>query len=70
MPVALFPSVLFIVVELIISLSSSLRGEQLRWIDLAGDPGVNVIAVKRSNLHMTERNNHDVRLQTSLVQFT
>ncbi|KJS03404.1 MAG: transporter [Desulfobulbaceae bacterium BRH_c16a] len=53
-----------IVVELIISPHSSLRGQQLSRIDLARDPNVNIIAVKRSNLHMTERQIHDVRLQT------
>ncbi|MBU1565913.1 MAG: SLC13/DASS family transporter, partial [Proteobacteria bacterium] len=56
-----------IVVELIISPHSSLRGEQLRRTELAGDPDVNIIAVKRSNLHMAERNIHDVRLQTGDV---
>lgn len=53
-----------IVVELIISPHSSLRGQQLRQTELAEDPEVNIIAVKRSNLHMTERQIHDVRLQT------
>jgi di/tricarboxylate transporter len=53
-----------IVVELIVSPHSSLRGQQLRRTDLARDPEVNIIAVKRSNLHITERQIHDVRLQT------
>ena len=53
-----------IVVELIISPHSSLRGQQLQRTDLARDPDFNVIAVKRTNLHLTERQIHDVRLQT------
>ena len=53
-----------IVVELIISPHSSLRGQQLQRTDLARDPDVNIIAVKRTNLHLTERQIHDVRLQT------
>ncbi len=53
-----------IVVELIISPNSSLRGEQLQRTDLAKDPDVNIIAVKRTNLHLSERQIHDVRLQT------
>ena len=53
-----------IVVELIISPHSRLRGEQLQRTDLAKDPDVNIIAVKRTNLHLSERQIHDVRLQT------
>ena len=53
-----------IVVELIVSPHSSLRGQQLQNTDLARDPDFNVIAVKRTNLHLTERQIHDVRLQT------
>jgi di/tricarboxylate transporter len=53
-----------IVVELIISPHSTLRGQQLYRTNLATDPGINIIAVKRTNLHMTERQIHDVRLQT------
>ncbi len=53
-----------IVVELIISPHSSLRGQQLLKTDLARDPDVNIIAVKRTNLHLSERQIHDVRLQT------
>lgn len=53
-----------IVVELIISPHSTLRGQQLLRTDLAKDPDVNIIAVKRINLHLTERQIHDVRLQT------
>jgi di/tricarboxylate transporter len=53
-----------IVVELIISPHSTLRGQQLQRTSLATDQGINIIAVKRTNLHMTEKQIHDVRLQT------
>ncbi len=53
-----------IVVELIISPHSTLRGQQLNRTSLANDPAINIIAVKRTNLHMTEKQIHDVRLQT------
>lgn len=53
-----------IVVELIISPHSTLRGQQLQRTNLAKDPDVNIIAVKRTNLHLSERQIHDVRLQT------
>ena len=53
-----------IVVELIISPHSTLRGQQLQHTSLTRDPNVNIIAVKRTNLHLTERQIHDVRLQT------
>jgi di/tricarboxylate transporter len=53
-----------IVVEIIISPHSTLRGQQLNRTSLAKDPGINIIAVKRTNLHMTEKQIHDVRLQT------
>ncbi|MCP3891980.1 MAG: SLC13/DASS family transporter [Desulfobulbaceae bacterium] len=56
-----------IVVELIISPHSSLRGEKLFRTGLAKDPDVHVIAVKRSNLHMSEKAIHDVQLQTGDV---
>jgi di/tricarboxylate transporter len=56
-----------IVVELIISPHSALRGQQLVRTELAKDPDVHVIAVKRSNLHLAERQIHDVRLQTGDV---
>lgn len=32
--------------------------------NLLGNPQINVIAIKRSNLHFTERQIHDVRLRT------
>ncbi len=53
-----------IVVELIISPNSSLRRLRLEQTELAMDDGVNIIAVKRSNLHISERQIHDVLLQT------
>jgi len=53
-----------IVVELIISPHSTLRGQRLLTTDLAKDPDVNIIAVKRSNLHISEQQIHDVWLQT------
>jgi di/tricarboxylate transporter len=53
-----------IVVELIISPNSSLRGLRLQETPLAEDSEVNIIAVKRSNLHISERQIHDVRLRT------
>ncbi len=53
-----------IVVELIISPHSSMRGQQLSKTELANDPDVHLIAVKRSNLHISERQIHDVRLKT------
>lgn len=52
-----------IVVELIVAPNSSALGCTLSHTDLARDPEVNIIAVKRSNLHMTERQIHDVRLK-------
>ncbi|WP_028579714.1 SLC13 family permease [Desulfogranum japonicum] len=51
------------VVELIISPQSSLRGQRLSDSDLATDSAINIIAVKRSNLHMSERQIQDVRLK-------
>jgi di/tricarboxylate transporter len=53
-----------IVVELIISPHSSLRRLRLEQTELAMDDEVNIIAVKRSNLHISERQIHDVVLQT------
>ncbi len=53
-----------IVVELIISPHSSLRGMALHKTELAEDPDIHIIAVKRSNLHFTEKQICDVKLQT------
>lgn len=52
-----------IVVELIIAPNSSMLGRRLINTDLAKDPDVNIIAVKRTNLHMTEKQIHDVKLK-------
>ncbi len=52
-----------IVVELIIAPNSSLLGRQLSDTELARDPEVNIIAVKRTNLHISEKQIHDVRLK-------
>ena len=53
-----------IVVELIISPHSSLRGQKIQHTDLARDSEIHIIALKRSNLHISEKQIHDVRLQT------
>lgn len=53
-----------IVVELIISPQSQLLGQRLLETELMRNPDINVIAIKRSNLHFTERQFHDVRLKT------
>lgn len=53
-----------IVVELIISPHSSLRGRKIQQTELVKDPDIHIIAVKRSNLHMSEKQIQDVKLQT------
>ncbi|TKB11682.1 SLC13 family permease [Desulforhopalus sp. IMCC35007] len=53
-----------IVVELIVSPHSSLRGQKIQHTDLARDSEIHIIALKRSNLHISEKQIHDVRLQT------
>lgn len=52
-----------IVVELIIAPNSSMLGRKLSNTELAQDPDVNIIAVKRTNLHLSEKQIHDVRLK-------
>jgi len=52
-----------VVVELIIPPQSSLLGKQLRQTDLKRDPDLHIIAVKRSGLHYTERQIHDINLK-------
>jgi di/tricarboxylate transporter len=52
-----------IVVELIVSPQSSMAGQRLLETDLMQDPDIHVIALKRSNLHYTERQIHDARLK-------
>lgn len=53
-----------IVVELIVSPHSVYRGQRLSRTELASDPQINIIAVKRSNLRLSERQIMDVRLKT------
>jgi len=52
-----------IVVELLIAPNSSLLGRKLSDTRLAKDQEVNIIAVKRSNLRLSEKQIHDVRLK-------
>ena len=52
-----------LVVELIISPQSELPGRRLLGTRLMRDPDIHVIAIKRHNLHFTERQIHDVRLR-------
>lgn len=56
-----------IVVELIIPPHSPLCNQQLHNTDIAGDSEVHIIAVKRSNLHISEHQIHDVLLKTGDV---
>jgi di/tricarboxylate transporter len=52
-----------IVVELIIPPQSSLLGQRLLESKLQRDSEIHVIAIKRSGLHFTEKQIHDVRLR-------
>jgi di/tricarboxylate transporter len=52
-----------IVVELIIPPQSVLLGQRLLESDLKRDPDLHIIAIKRSGLHYTEKQIHDVRLR-------
>jgi di/tricarboxylate transporter len=52
-----------IVVELIIPPQSSLLGQRLLESDLQRDRDIHIIAIKRSGLHYTEKQIHDVRLK-------
>ena len=56
-----------IVVELIIPPHSPLCNQRLHSTDLASDSEVNIIAVKRSNLHISEHQIQDVLLKTGDV---
>jgi di/tricarboxylate transporter len=56
-----------IVVELIIPPHSPLCNQRLHSTDIAGDSEVHIIAVKRSNLHISEHQIHDVLLKTGDV---
>jgi len=52
-----------LVVELIIPPQSGLLGERLLESDLKHDPDLQILAIKRSGLHFTEKQIHDVRLR-------
>lgn len=52
-----------LVVELIITPQSQLLGQRLLETGLMRDPDIHVMAIKRNNLHFTERQVHDVRLR-------
>lgn len=52
-----------VVVELIIPPQSSLLGKRLLQTDLKRDPDLHIIAIKRSSLHFTEKQIHDVNLK-------
>ncbi|MFH1488385.1 MAG: SLC13 family permease [Pseudomonadota bacterium] len=52
-----------LVIELIIPPQSSLLGKRLLESEIMRDPGIHVIAIKRSGLHYTEKQIHDVRLK-------
>ncbi len=53
-----------IVVELLIAPGSSMRGQKLNETEIAMDDDINIIAIMRSNLHISEKQLDDVRLQT------
>ena len=52
-----------IVVELLIPPQSGLVGQRLLETGLMRDPEINFIAIKRNNLHFTEKQIHDIRLR-------
>jgi di/tricarboxylate transporter len=52
-----------LVVELVIPPQSSLLGQRLLETGLMRDPDIHVIAIKRSGLHFTEKQVHDIRLR-------
>jgi di/tricarboxylate transporter len=53
-----------IIVELLIAPGSSLLGRRLARTELARDPAINIIAVKRQGLRLAEKQILDVRLKT------
>jgi len=53
-----------LIIELIITPQSSLRGTRLRETHLNRDPALRIIAIEHSGLHYTGRKIHDVRLRT------
>ena len=52
-----------VVVELILPPQSALLGQRLLESRLQRDPDIHIIAIKRSGLHFTEKQIHDVRLR-------
>jgi di/tricarboxylate transporter len=52
-----------LVVEIIITSQSSMLGQRLIETRLMKDPDIHVIAIKRSNLHFTEKQVRDVKLK-------
>ena len=52
-----------LVVEIIITSQSSMLGQRLIETRLMKDPDIHVIAIKRSNLHFTEKQVRDVKLR-------
>ncbi len=53
-----------IVVELLIAPGSTLAGRRLHQTELARDSAINIIAVKRQEMHLSEHQIQDVRLKT------
>ena len=52
-----------LIVELIIPPQSSLLNERLIETELKRDPDIHIIAIKRTGLHYTEKEIHDIRLR-------
>ncbi|MGL1931327.1 MAG: SLC13 family permease [Desulfotalea sp.] len=52
-----------IVVEIVVSPGSSTIGQPLHKTEIANDANINIIAVKRNTLHISERNIRDVNLK-------
>lgn len=53
-----------IVVELLVAPGSSIRGYKVSQTDLAQNPDVNIIAIKRTTRHIDERQIEEIRLRT------
>ncbi len=53
-----------IIVELLIAPGSSLQGRRIARTELARDPAINIIAVKRQGMRLAEKQIRDVRLKT------
>lgn len=52
-----------IVVEIVVAPGSGATGVPLNQTDIASDDSINIIAVKRNTLHISENNIHDVKLK-------